>query len=52
MEAVRRGFLAEADRRAEIVVIDAARDVESIQMDIQTAAEALLGERQERNYQQ
>ena len=42
MEAVRQGFLAEADRRAEIVVIDAARAVESIQMDIQTAAETVL----------
>jgi dTMP kinase len=42
MEAVRRGFLAEADRRAEIVVIDAARDIESIQADIRTAAEAVL----------
>ena len=42
MEAVRRGFLAEADRREEIVLIDAARDIESIQLDIQTAAETVL----------
>jgi dTMP kinase len=42
MEAVRQGFLAEASRRAEIVVIDAARDIESIQTDIRTEAETLL----------
>jgi dTMP kinase len=47
MEAVRQGFLAEADRRAEIVVIDADRDIESIQRDIRTAADRALAVRAE-----
>ncbi len=34
MERVRRGFLREADRRAEIVVIDADRDIETIHHEI------------------
>jgi dTMP kinase len=42
MESVRRGFLAEAERRSEIVIIDAARDVQSIQTDVRAAAEAVL----------
>jgi dTMP kinase len=42
MEAVRQGFLAEADRRPEIVVIDANRDIESIQSDIRTVADQAL----------
>lgn len=43
MEQVRQGFLAEADRRSEIIVIDAARDVDSIQADIRRAAAPRLG---------
>lgn len=43
MEQVRQGFLTEADRRSEIIVIDAARDVDAIQADIRRAAEPRLG---------
>lgn len=43
MEQVRQGFLAEADRRSELIVIDAARDIESIQADIRQAAKPRLG---------
>lgn len=43
LERVRQGFLAEANRRPdEIVVIDAARDVAAIQTDIRAAAAKLL----------
>ena len=42
MQKVRQGFLAEAGRRSEIVVIDAGRDVESVQADIRQAAEGVL----------
>ena len=42
MHKVRQGFLAEAARRSEIVVIDAGRDVESVQADIRQAAEGVL----------
>jgi dTMP kinase len=42
MERVRQGFLAEARRRDEIVVIDAARDIEAIQADIRAATAPLL----------
>jgi dTMP kinase len=36
MERVRQGFLAEAARRTDVVVVDADRDVASVQADIQT----------------
>ncbi len=42
MQKVRQGFLAEAARRGEIVVIDAGRDIESVQADIRQAAEGVL----------
>lgn len=42
MEKVRQGFLAEAARRQGIVVIDAGRDVASVQADIRDAAEGVL----------
>jgi dTMP kinase len=42
MEGVRRGFLAEAQRRPEIVVIDAARGIEAVQADIRAATQQLL----------
>jgi dTMP kinase len=42
MEAVRQGFLAEAARRQEIVVIDAGRDITTVQADIRRAAEGIL----------
>ena len=42
MEKVRQGFLAEATGRPEIVVIDAGRDVDSVQADIRHAAEGVL----------
>jgi len=42
MQAVRQGFLAEAARRPEIVVVDAARDIDVIQADIRRAAEDVL----------
>ncbi len=42
MEKVRQGFLVEAARRPEIVVIDAARDVAQVQADIRRAAERVL----------
>ncbi len=42
MEGVRQGFLAEARRRDEIVVIDAGRDIQSIQAEIRAAAASLL----------
>jgi dTMP kinase len=38
MERVRRGFLAEASQREDIVVIDAARDVQSVHQSICQAA--------------
>jgi len=43
MEQVRQGFLEEADRRSEIVVIDAARSIDAIQADIRRAAAVRLG---------
>jgi dTMP kinase len=43
MEKVRQGFLTEADRRSEIIVIDAARSIDSIQADIRREAERRLG---------
>jgi dTMP kinase len=42
MQAVRQGFLAEAARRPEIVVVDAARHIDVIQADIRRAAEEVL----------
>ena len=42
MHKVRQGFLAEAARRAEIAVIDADRDIESVQADIRRVAEGVL----------
>ena len=42
MEAVRQGFLTEAARRQEIVVIDAGRDITTVQADIRRAAEGIL----------
>jgi dTMP kinase len=42
MHKVRQGFLAEAARRREIVVIDADREAESVQADIRQAAESVL----------
>lgn len=42
LRRVRDGFLAEAARRDEIVVIDAARDVGQVQAEIRRAAEAAL----------
>jgi len=46
MEQVRQGYLREADRRSEIVVIDAGRDVNSVQADIRGAAERRLNLRE------
>jgi len=43
MERVRQGFLAEADRRSEIIVIDAAREIDPVQADIRRAAAPRLG---------
>ena len=42
MERVRQGFLAEAARRTEIVVVDAGRDIDVVQADIRRAAEEVL----------
>jgi len=42
MQQVRLGYMAEAARRPEIAVIDAARDIESVQADIRRAAEGVL----------
>jgi thymidylate kinase len=42
MEKVRQGFLAEAACRPEIAVIDAGRDIASVQADIRRAAEGIL----------
>lgn len=42
MQKVRQGFLAEAARRTEIAVIDADRDIESVQADIRRVAEGVL----------
>jgi len=42
MRRVRRGYLAEAAKRPEIVVIDAARDVDRVQADVRAAAERVL----------
>jgi dTMP kinase len=44
MEQVRQGYLAEAARRREVVVIDAGADVATIQQRIRSAAEAWLAE--------
>jgi dTMP kinase len=42
-ERLRRGFLAEAERNGNrIVVIDAARPIDAVQADIRTAAERVL----------
>ena len=42
MQKVRQGFLAEAARRTEIAVIDAGRDIDSVQADIRRVAEGVL----------
>jgi dTMP kinase len=42
MQKVRQGFLAEAARRTEIAVIDAGRDIDSVQSDIRRVAEGVL----------
>jgi len=42
MHKVRQGFLAEAARHREIVVIDADREAESVQADIRQAAKSVL----------
>jgi len=42
MEQVRQGFLAEAGRCSEIIVIDAAGDIDSVQADIRSTAERRL----------
>ena len=42
MQKVRDGYLAEAARRREIAVIDAGRDVASVQADIRRTAEEVL----------
>jgi dTMP kinase len=42
LEKVRQGFLVEAARRPEIVVIDAAREIAVVQAEIRAAAEPLL----------
>ena len=45
MELVRQGYLAEARRRGEIVVVDADSSVDEIQQRIRSAAEECLGDR-------
>lgn len=45
MDRVRRGFLAEAARHPEIVVIDAARAVDEVQIDLRAAAVRALQNR-------
>jgi dTMP kinase len=47
LEKVRQGYLAESKRREQIVVIDAARDVEAVQADIREAAGRWLAGRQQ-----
>jgi len=42
MEKVRQGFLAEAARRREVVVIDAAREIMAVQAEIRAAAKQML----------
>lgn len=42
MDAVRRGYLAEAERRPELIVVDADRDVDAIQAEIRKSASAWL----------
>jgi dTMP kinase len=42
MEGVRQGYLAEAARREEVLVIDADRSIETIQAEIRAAAAKLL----------
>lgn len=42
IERLRAGFLAEAAHDPRIVLIDAARDIESVQADIRAAAERVL----------
>jgi dTMP kinase len=42
IERLRCGFLAEAASDSRIVVIDAARDIDSVQADIRRAAEQVL----------
>jgi dTMP kinase len=49
MRRVRQGFLAEAARRPEIVVIDAARDVDAEQADVRAAVRAFLSQRSRSN---
>jgi dTMP kinase len=45
IERLRAGFLTEAASDPRIVVIDAARDIESVQADIRAAASRVLGTR-------
>jgi len=45
IERLRAGFLQEAASDPRIVVIDAARDIESVQADIRAAASRVLGTR-------
>jgi dTMP kinase len=45
IERLRAGFLAEAASDPRIVVIDAARDIESVQADIRAAAERVISSR-------
>ncbi len=45
IERLRAGFLQEAASDPRIVVIDAARDIESVQADIRAAANRVLGTR-------
>lgn len=45
IERLRAGFLAEATSDPRIVVIDAARDIESVQADIRAAAERVVSSR-------
>lgn len=44
LERVRQGFLAEARRRSEVVVVDASRDIDTVQADLRTAASSVLQE--------
>jgi dTMP kinase len=44
MEEVRQGFLAEAARRPDVVVIDAAREIMAVQAEIRAAAEPLIAD--------
>jgi dTMP kinase len=45
MERVRKGFLVEADRCEQIVVVDAAQDVQSVHQSICQAAENAISDR-------